>query len=207
MSRSDVPAWASSLLVAVPSSILSCLVTLWVVDPGPDPAAAPSMASLDLDPVLRRLDVLQRRVAQRFEEPSPSGGAERPIRQEIPETARNPQDLDELLDRFERALRVVESRNRIPPLSRDVLVDHAALDSLHALATRDPDAAKRSTMLLTPDEVAARFGFPNDAGGAAEGALYWNYYHFGPDGKRDGGTLFVFRAGRVAWHEISIPDR
>ncbi|MCA8952243.1 MAG: hypothetical protein KDE27_22220, partial [Planctomycetes bacterium] len=95
-----------------------------------------------------------------------------------------------------------------PPraLPRDKPVDHRALATLHDLARADREAANRSTMLLTAEEVAARFGFPDEVGGASGGGVFWNYHHRGPTGERDGGTLFVFLDGRVAWHEISTPD-
>ena len=63
-----------------------------------------------------------------------------------------------------------------------------------------------SDLLARLAEVAARFGFPDDVGGTDDGGVFWNYHHFGPDGARDGGTLFVFMDGRVAWHEFSVPN-
>ncbi len=67
----------------------------------------------------------------------------------------------------------------------------------------DREAAKRSTILLTPAEVVAKFGLPKEVGGS-DGGLYFQYEGTGPDGPKDGTVLFTFVGGYLTYHEISV---
>ena len=156
--------------------------------------------------LLGRIDERLRRLEQHVAAtaPSPAPRTAAPTR----EAAAGPPGISDAiaarLDRLEQLLHTA-AYGGPRPLPRSLPANHVELAALHALDVRDRDTARRSTMLLTPTEVATRFGFPDEVGGT-DGGVYWSYHHHAADGSRAGGTLFVFCDGHVAWHEIRVPD-
>lgn len=203
-----MPTWVSALLVALPCSVLACMVTILILQREQPASAQPAHA--EIGEALRELAELQRRIDARLagleRAAAASDAAAIPAREQVHAPAPDIERLASLVERLTTVLAQPRVVGGLAPVPRDLPVNHAALAELHALAKRDHDAARRSTMLLTAEELLARFGLPDEVGGNGDNGVYWNYFHFGPDGERKGGTCFVLRDGRVTWHEISIPE-
>jgi hypothetical protein len=187
--------------------VLASLCTILVVHREQPAAAA---AGTGIDEVLRELAELQRRLDERLAGPeravAASDEAEIPTREPVGTQVPELERLASLIERLATVLAQQRAVGGPAPVPRDLPVNHAALTTLHALARQDRDAARRSTMLLTAEELLARFGLPDEVGGSGDNGVFWNYFNLGPDGVRKGGTCFVLKEGRVLWHEISIPD-
>ena len=210
MMRSTWHTWASMALVGLGSGIVSCLLTTWIVAGGPVSMSPGSGPQFDGAFWMRRLDELGNRIEAGLAEIPGRIVSTHPVRTEVnaSTTSSISPQMDRLEERIGQALQALASgQGRDVALPRWQPPRQSELDSLHALDRQDRDAARRSTMLLTAVEVAARFGFPDEVGGATGGGVFWQYYHRGLTGERDGGTSFVFRDGRVVWHDISIPNR
>ena len=205
--------WGLAVVVALVSGAIASVLTLSIVG-GRDPASLEPRGRSDDSALVSRLEDLCHRFETALADARNASSTLPSVRNEVgePANAQLGADLIDRLDRLERRLeRFVAlatpsggaelSQMRSLPVQRDQLV------TLAALARRDPEAAKKSTMLLTPREVIARFGFPDDVGGANGGGSFWNYHYRGANGEFLGGILFVFRDGLVAWHEIGIQDR
>lgn len=203
-------AWWPLAVVGSVSGVVSCWLTTWIIAGGAGATPPGPVAQFDEATWTRRFDELGARVESRLAEISAMVASPSAVRTEASPSATAPssRQMDRLEERMEQVVRALASSPRSEvALSRSQPAHPGELQSLQALDRQDKDAARRSTMLLTAAEVAARFGFPDEVGGAHGGGVFWNYYHRGPTGERDGSTLFVFLDGRVAWHEISTPNR
>jgi len=209
MMQSRWHAWGPLTMVGLGSGVVSCLLTTWIVAEGTVSMPLSSAVQFNESVWARRLDELASRIESRLAEIPAKIASSYPERTEISSsTASSGSPPMDRLERIEQILRALTSGlGSEASLSRSQPARQAELDSLHVLDRQDSDAARRSTMLLTASEVATRFGFPDEVDPAEGGGSRWNYYHRGPTGERDGRTLFFFRDGRVAWHEISIPNR
>lgn len=208
VTRPPVPTWATALLVALPCSVLASLLTLLVVQR--EKPAVPQPAPGEVGEVLRELAELQRRVDERLagleRSAAATDSAAPPPREQV---HASPPDIERLASLVERLTAVLAQQpvaGALAPVPRHLPVNHAALAELHALAQRDREAARRSTMLLTAEELLARYGLPDEVGSNGEHGIYWKYCQFGPEDERKGGTFFYLKEGRVVWHDISIPD-
>ncbi len=211
MGRSSSSVWGRYALVAACSGLAGCLLSAWQASSVPDPVLGPALEdrSAEWDRMHLRLDALQQQMEEVLAKHSSQSVA--PVeRIAVPEA--NPADerIEATLEHLERVAAALGSgAGNTTPLPQSP-VNWSALNALHALEERDGKAANRSTMLLTPFQIAARFGFPCEAGAANGGnsdGTYWQYNRIGPDGKRTGHVLFCFRDGRVAFHEINLPVR
>lgn len=207
VTRPHMPTWATSLLVAVPCSVLASLLTILVMQ---RELPAPAQAEEGTREVLRELADLQRRMDARLagleQAVAAQDAAAVPVREQV---GAPPPGIDRLASLIERLTSVLAQQRAMggpAPVLRDRPVNHAALAELHMLAKRDYGAARRATMLLTEEELLTRYGLPDEVSSHEGHDVSWNYYHYGTDGKRNGGTCFNLKEGRVLWHEISIPD-
>jgi hypothetical protein len=217
MKPAESPRWRHVFVGSVTSGVFCSLLTLWVVGLAPHPLPLDGRDRLDVGSILSRLDDLGHRIESRLADvrsASDSLSTARTPVEEVATATRANGDLVDRLDRLEQrldqALLLLKSSagsGAELSLMRSKPVQQDQLDALAAMERRDSEAATRSTMLLTPAEVIARFGFPDDVSGANGGGTSWNYRHRGPNGEIDGGIVFFFREGHVAWHEISVPDR
>jgi hypothetical protein len=165
--------------------------------------------------VLRELAELQRRIDARLaglertataSDVAALDAAAIPAREQVAAPIPDIERLALLVERLTSVLAQQRVVGGTAPLPRHLPVNHAALAELHLLAKRDRDAARRSTTLLTDEELLARYGMPDEVISHKEYGIAWNYHHFGADGMRDGGIAFYLKDGRVFRHDISIPD-
>jgi hypothetical protein len=210
MSRSDKPAWLLFLMVAVPSSVLSCLITIWIVNPAPisEPVLMSSEGEIagvlqELRELRARLDVGFRIQSVRISE------ASAPVRQPVLTT--NPQ-VDRLANIAERMDRLLRLGRPIAAESlatqRDAPINWSELLMLVELHRQDAKTVQVSVQLLTPKEVVARFGFPSNVQSRNKRpGMVWSYYRRDRIGKPDGRVLFTFTDGYVTSLYISMPDR
>lgn len=192
-------------LVAACSGLGGWLLALSLSSSVPAPVLTRDDRSIEWDRMHLRLDALQQQMEAVLAQRSPQSvtTAERRV---VPEADSTPERIEAILSRVERLAPALWSRTEsAAPLPRSP-VNWAALDALHALSERDKKAAKRSTMLLTPSEVVARFGFPSAAGGS-NGGIFWSYRRIGSDGQQTGRVSFIFHDGRVAFHQIHLAGR
>ena len=190
------------LLVAVVSSVLSCVLTLWVVAPSPPSSGA------DTAQILQRLDDLQRaaEAARHADQPvvAPVLG-----RQPILEGDPTGDQLQEILDRMGRLERVLTSSSTAggwepTSIERNTPINWSQLEFLGRLHEMDRKAAQQSTILLTPAEVVRKFGLPTEVGGSQQGGLYFLYQRRAPDGSKDGAATFNFYDGYLAFSDNSF---
>ncbi len=120
------------------------------------------------------------------------------------------EEVTGILDRLERLLSVVPSDgagSQVPVQHRYAPINWNELEALGRLDERDPEAAKRSTLLLVPAEVVARFGFPTSTGSNSnDNTLFFDYSRPGPDGKSSH-AYFNFKDGLMIYYGIDLPDR
>ena len=64
------------------------------------------------------------------------------------------------------------------------------------LAESDKRAAERDLHLLTPEQVVARFGYPDRSGGS-NGGMWWGYERMCVDGKFETPLQVYFSGGVV----------
>ncbi len=139
------------LMVAVPCSVLSCLLTLWLVHP--ISASPVPTTQINTDELVRKFDDLlsnrigvDLRTAALADNPPP---AERqPISEET-----DADTLRWILDRLDLLLSTVRAGgagSQVPDPQRYAPTNVNALEDLGRLAESDPEAASRSTLLLSP---------------------------------------------------------
>ena len=209
MTGSNTSGWAlRSLLVALPSSVLACLVTLWVVSPSSG-APVPPQSELASEQILQQLDELGREMGAGFRDAAgPVSTIPAAERRPISEGESLAEEMKEIIGRLERLWSVVPSGgagNQVLVQQRYAPTNVNALEALGRLNERDPEAAKRTTLLLSPTEVVARFGFPDSVGNSDNGTLFFAYNRPGPDGEDF--ALFNFRDGFVVYYGIDSPNR
>ena len=117
--------------------------------------------------------------------------------------------MKEVLGRFDRLERILTSPAAAggggqTPVARTTPINWSELEALVRLHQVDREAARRSTTLLTPAEVVAKFGIPPEVG-AGNGGVFFNYPRTQPNGTK-GRVSFTFVDGYVVFHEIH-PDR
>ena len=110
MNGSNNSGWLlRSLLVALPCSVLSCLVTLWVVNPS-SAAPTPPRAEQGTEQILHQLDEMRREMRAAFRAPAGPGSTIPAVdRQPISEGDPLAEEMNGILDRLERLLSVVPS--------------------------------------------------------------------------------------------------
>ena len=191
-------------LVAACSGLVGWLLAFGLSSSVPVPGPSPEDRSTEWDRMHLRLDALQQQMEAVLAERSPQSVAT-VERHAVPEADPTHERIETILSRLERLAAALSSGTANAPLPRSP-VNWGALDALYTLSERDEKAAKRSTLLLTPSEVVARFGFPSEAGGDG-GGTWWNYLRIGPDGKQTGRVSFYFHGWRVTFHEIRLSAR
>jgi hypothetical protein len=210
MRSADWRSWGFVAAAGSVSGVVACLLTTWLGTSPSAPAPGVGAVHTEHESVLRRLDELGQRLDEALAEVR-SRAAPPSARTEVAESRPPSAPGASQLDRLERELALLLQMSRAgagvePTLLRAQPVQHAELAALAALERQDAVAANRSTMLLTPAEVVARFGFPDDAGPSRDAGSYWKYTHRDATGAAKGGVTLYFRDGRVAWQEINIPD-
>lgn len=209
MSRSDKPAWLHFLLVAVPSGVLSCVVTIWVVSPSP--VSEPHLTSSEgnSDRILQELRELRARLDDGFRTQSMRvSEASAQERQPLPPTNPQVDRFANLIERLNRLLRMGQLPIGAVSLAtqRDAPINWSELSALIELHRQDVDAARRSVQMLTVKEVVARFGFPSEVG-ASDAGFYWSYQRKDGKGEPNGYVLFTFTDGYVIYPDIHMPNR
>lgn len=206
MTDIDGQGWVlRTLVVALPCSVLSCLLTLWFASPSSPTMVPPTETDTDL--LLARIDDLRQRVDAGFRSAERAPSPPVVERQAVGDDPLA-KEMNGVLDRLERLLTIVRSggADRSVALPRIAPINWNELESLDLLHQRDRESAARSTMLLTIAEVIERFGFPTRTVGTARGH-YLQYTRTGPDGEADGEVAFQLTDGYVSHHEIRLSDR
>ncbi len=188
------------LLVALTSSVLVCLMTLWIMNPtGREPVVVQPRGDDEL--FVRLLEQLSRRVDEGFRaalRPQAGVQLDREAISEVVPFAEQMEEVRAILDRLEGLAAILKSSllpsENLAPLNRSVPVDWVALDALRQLHKTDPPAALQSIMLLTVHEVIEQFGFPTKSSSNA-GALFFKYGNAG-DGTI-GEAIIKFTGGLV----------
>ncbi len=211
MSKYEKPEWVlRSLLVAVPSSVLSCLVTLWVANPTSS-APPPLQAEVDTEQILQQVaELLRDQRDAGFRAAEPVQLAPTAEREPISGSDSGTEEMSEIIDRLERLLSVVPSGgagNQVMVQQRYAPGNWSELEALGRLRESDSKAADRSTFLLSPTEVVAQFGLPKRVGSEPhDGTLYFIYSRPGPDGE-DSFASFNFKDGFVVHYRIDLSNR
>lgn len=195
--------WLQAVLLAVMTSSLSSFGTALLLQRDPTP---PTPAPQDQDKMVRMLEQWRRELGERLQREPVAV----PVRSEVAPASKAEPTADvarlaALVDHVAALVAQSRSTGANASIPREAAANARELEALRALQRADAQAARRSTMLLTPQEVASRFGFPDDVGSSGQQGLFWTYYHVAPDGKRDGRTTFVFVDGYVTFHEVAGP--
>ena len=151
--------WLHSLLVAVPSSVLSCLVTIWLVNPSSVSEPILTASEGNSDRILQELRELRARLDDGFRSQSvrvseASAQERQPL---LPTDDPQVNRIANIVERLDRLLR------RGQPIGaeslatqRDAPINWSEFSALVELHRQDADAARRSVRMLTVKEVVAR---------------------------------------------------
>ena len=201
MSRSDTGIrGVHTALIAACASILSCLLTLWLLrlESGSEPPTLPGTG--DSSRVVQELIELREQVVAQLRslQGQPIESVERQAIGEdrVPESEQI-QAVLERLDQLLTTLRYTAPGSASAPLPRQVETDWNAIATISQQSKGDEEAARKSILLMTPAEVLARFGFPTEVV-VRDGGMYWLYFRLGPDGGHELDMGVTFAAGYVA---------
>ena len=178
MSRSDKPAWLLFLLVAVPSSVLSCLITIWIVNPSPLSEPVLTSSEGDMAHVVQELRELRARLDDGFRTQSVRASEASPQeRQPLPPSNSQVDRIANIVGRLDRLLRLGQPTGAVSlATQRNAPINWSGLSALIELDKQDAAAALGSVRLLTMREVAARFGFPIEVQATRSGpGMHWYY--------------------------------
>ncbi len=195
--------WLETAALALAAGVISSIFTRFLLSEPPPPESPTLATEAKLDRVIALLDESRRLVhkATQLSSGPATVAIDEPVR-----VAATPLETDARLGRLESAVeRLTELLEHQPhalamPIQRHAPINYNEIAALHALAQSDKEAAQRTTVFLTPQEVVRRFGFPNEIGPANGNDFYWTYGP--PSGAEAGGMLLVFRSGYLAYHEL-----
>ena len=204
------PASPNWLLVVVVASLVGVLASAGMnyFSTSPAPSPAPGRAArlqVDLERVIALL------AARSFEDGvEAASGVEAPAAS-VSSSVTGPDRVvadsvvSDRLDRLEESVASLAELMRAQPSSvgapipRDVPINYREIEDLRALSVADPERARRSTVFLTPQQVAERFGFPDEMDSSGN-VFFWTYK--GPPRSEGDDLLIVFHSGYVALHEF-----
>ncbi len=180
------------LLVALPVGVLSCLLTLWLVQP----TSAPPLPAtpINTDELVRKFDDL---LSSRIDVGLRTDRGPAIERRLVPEDSALAGEMSGIIDRLEYLLSVVRTggSGNQGPVQREVQINWGELDALKALGEANWETAEETVILLTPPEVVARFGFPSQVQTSEDYDMTWFYMRNELEGKPD--ATIQFRGGYV----------
>lgn len=201
---------ASQLVTAALSALGASILTLvgasslgfpGQVQASPDALAAPSSGPVEDAARWARIEALLEGLRLETVEPQRVVAANAGVvKAEGDRVAEALEAIDQRLHALQSIVRAQWRSGSELPLDRGRAVDAGRITALGDLAATDRPEAMRQVMLLTPEEVVERFGFPTQVDGTTHG-LWWTY-RAGPSAAPHPKLMLQFQDGLLTNFEF-----